>query len=96
MTKNEIEMLIECVRIRNFVNFYRIIQTSLDCVRSIKRAEIIISLKSNILHILFILYRYIDGCSEITKLFEDEQEFIEDNRANVVKQILRALNYMHQ
>ena len=96
MTKNEIEMLIECVRIRNFVNFYRIIQTSSDCVRSIKRAEIIISLKSNILHILFISYRYIDGCSEITKLFEEEQEFIEDNRANVVKQILRALNYMHQ
>ena len=96
MTKNEIEMLIECVRIRNFVNFYRIIQTSLDCARSIKRAAIIISLKSNILHKLFILYRYIDGCSEITKLFEEEQEFIEDNRANVVKQILRELNYMHQ
>lgn len=39
--------------------------------------------------------RFIDGCTPITTLFKNEAGFSEVNRALVIDQVLRALNYMH-
>ena len=44
----------------------------------------------------YIVEEYIAKCATLTKLFENEKCFVEGNRALVVEQILKALNYLHQ